>query len=218
DHVDYVAVQQDSAGLAISHDYSFRWGSSSAGRGEFWSGVLADEVGVLGCLPGPREAALGPVEPQVYLAGADRVLVLAVLARRCAAVTLAERADHHQVVAESGFGLEPVEVRHGFEHTGMVALAEPREPLEVGRRSVGGEDVFDARRLVIAQLAQRPKRVRERAGRDQHDFAVGLGDRVAEGPAEPQVVFGVRGLTDPDRDPPLVRQALAEEFPHVGGR
>ena len=121
-------------------------------------------------------------------------------------------------MAESGFGLEPVELRHGFEHPRVVALAEPREPLEVGRRGLGGEDVIDARGLVIAQLAQRPERMRQRAGRDQHDFAVGLGDRVAEGPAEPQVVFGVRGLAHADRDPPLVRQTLAEELPHVGGR
>src|SRR6476620_8184347 len=189
----------------------------SAGSGELGAGVLTDEFGVFGCPSRLGEALLGPVEPEVHLAGADRILVLAILAGRRPAVALTERADHHQVVAEPGFGPEPVELRHRLQHPGMVALAEPLQPLEVGCRGLGGEDVLHARRLVIAQLAQRPERVRERAGGDEHHLAVGLGDRGAGGPAQAQVVFGVRGLADTDRDPPLVRQALSEEFPYVGG-
>ena len=72
-------------------------------------------------------------------------------------------------------------------------------------------------RLVVAQLAQRPERVAQRAGGDEHDLAVALGDRVAERAAEAQVVLGVRGLADPDRHPALVRQPVAEELPEVGG-
>src|SRR6478736_5459399 len=100
----------------------------SAGSGELGAGVLADEFGVFGCPSRLGEPLLGPVEPEVHLAGADRILVLAVLAGRRPAVALTERADHHQVVAEPGFGPEPVELRHRLQHPGMVALAEPRPP------------------------------------------------------------------------------------------
>ena len=71
--------------------------------------------------------------------------------------------------------------------------------------------------LVVAQLAQRPERVRHGAGGDQQDLAVGLRDRVAQRAAEAQVVLHVGGLADPDADPALVGQAVAEELPDVRG-
>src|SRR4249919_680050 len=50
----------------------------SAGCGQVGAAHLTDVVGVLGRTPGAGEAAIGTVEPQVHLAGADRVLVRAV--------------------------------------------------------------------------------------------------------------------------------------------
>src|SRR5690242_5089461 len=73
---------------------------------------LAQVVGVGAGAARPGEAAAGTVEPEVDLAGADRVLVLAVLPARGGAVALAQGADHHEVVAEPGLGLVPVEIRH----------------------------------------------------------------------------------------------------------
>src|ERR1700709_1650981 len=105
----------------------------SAGSGELGAGVLADEFGILRCPSRSGEATLGSVEPEVYLPGADRVLVLAVLTRRRTAVTLAERTDHHQVVAESGFGLEPVELRNGVGNPPRAPPAEPLNPPPVAR-------------------------------------------------------------------------------------
>src|SRR3954469_14650346 len=49
------------------------------------------------------------VEPDVYLAVADRVFVFAVLPAGGRAVAFAERAQHHQVVPEPCLRLESVE-------------------------------------------------------------------------------------------------------------
>ena len=98
------------------------------------------------------------------------------------AVALAERADHHQVVAESGLGLEPVELRHGFQHPGMVALANHSSRSTSAAAASAVKMCSTPAGLVIAQLAQRPERVRQRAGGDQHDLAVGLGDARRRGP------------------------------------
>src|SRR5690349_8457730 len=58
------------------------------------------------------ESAVGTVEPQMDLAGADRVLVLAVLPARRRAVALTQSADHHEVMPEPRFRFVSVEIRH----------------------------------------------------------------------------------------------------------
>ena len=70
--------------------------------------------------------------------------------------------------------------------------------------------------LVLAQLPERPERVAQRSGSQQHDLAVAVGDAIAECPAKSEVVLGISRLTDADGDPPLVWQALAQEFPQIG--
>src|SRR5262245_26231171 len=70
-----------------------RYSVISAGRGEVGTAHLAEVVSVLGGTPGCRKPLLGAVEPQVDLAGADGVLVLAVLAGAGGAVLFAERPD-----------------------------------------------------------------------------------------------------------------------------
>ena len=106
------------------------------------------------------EAVGRPVEPQVHLPGAHRVLVLAVLAAGRGAVLLAEGADHHQVVAEPRLGLEAVEVRHRLQHPRVVARGEPGDPLAVGLAAASGVKMCShAGGLVLAQLAQRPEGV-----------------------------------------------------------
>src|SRR5215831_694146 len=78
-------------------------------------------VALLWCGAGSGPRSAGPargraVEPQMYLAGADGVLVLSVLAARGGHGALPESADHLQVVAESRLGLELQELGHGVEH------------------------------------------------------------------------------------------------------
>src|SRR6185437_10525986 len=162
-----------------------------------------------------RESGGRSIEPQVYLSGAHRILVFAVLAGTRGAVALTQRPHHHQVVAEARLGLEAEELRHGLQDSRVVALGEPLDPLQVRGRRLRREDVLDTGRLVLSQLTQRPEGVTERAGRDQDDAPVRRGDRVPERPAEPQVVLGVPGLAHPNREPPLVRQAAAEVLPEV---
>ena len=100
----------------------------------------------------------------------------------------------------------------------MAALLEPGDALVVGLARLRREDVHRVARLVVAQLAQRPEGVRQRAGGDEQDPAARRGgDAVRQRAAEPQVVLHVAGLADPDGHPPLVGQALAEELPEVDG-
>jgi len=79
----------------------------------------------------------------------------------------------------------------------------------VGRGRLRREDVLDARSFVLAQLPQRPEGVAHRPRGDQQNLAVALGDRITEGPAQPEVVLRVGRLAHADRDPGLVRQAPA---------
>src|SRR4051794_37817947 len=71
------------------------------------SGGLAQVFGMGFGAAWAGEAFDRPVEPDVCLAGADRVLVLAVLPAGGRAVAFAERAQHHQVVPEPCLRLEP---------------------------------------------------------------------------------------------------------------
>jgi hypothetical protein len=84
-------------------------------------------------------------------------------------------------------------------------------------RASGVKMCDEVRALVLAELAQRPERVRHRPGREQQHLAVGRGDRVAERPAGTQEVLGVTGLAHADADPLLVRQAPAQVVPEVHG-
>ncbi len=100
----------------------------------------------------------------------------------------------------------------------MAAFLEPGDALVVGLAGLGRADVHRVAGLVVAQLAQRPERVREGPGGDQQDPPPRRGgDAVRERPPEPQVILHVTGLAHADRHPPLVRQPLAQELPEVDG-
>ena len=100
----------------------------------------------------------------------------------------------------------------------MIAVREPFHALQVGLARLLREDVLAAGGLVVAQLAQRPERVAERAGGDEQHLAVALADGVTERAAEAQVVLRVGCLAHADGDPLLVVEALAEVLPHVRRR
>ena len=74
-----------------------------------------------------------------------------------------ESADHLQVVAESGLGLEPEELRHRVEHARVIPGLEPLDALQVGVARLRREDVRRVRALVLPDLAQRPEGVRHRS-------------------------------------------------------
>ena len=152
--------------------------------------------GSVGVLPEDRQPALGPVEPQVDLAGPERVLILAVLTTRRSEVRLPERPGQHEVVGEHRLGPEAHEVRHGVQDPPVIALREPRDAFQVRGIRLGGEDVLGSGGLVVAQVAQLPEGVRESAAADEQDLAVGLGDGLTDGPAGAQEVIGLARLGD----------------------
>src|SRR5687768_12074029 len=85
--VDDVAVQQDPPGLAERHGHSLGSWAGSASRRQIRTGRLLPDLGIFRRTARPGEAALGPVEPVVNLASADRVLVLSIAAAGGGAVT-----------------------------------------------------------------------------------------------------------------------------------
>ncbi len=138
---------------------------------------------------------------------------------RRGAVALAERARHHQVMAEPRLGLVPVELRHRVEHPRWSPSVNQSMRSQSAATASGVKMCSTPAASCARNLAQRPEGVAQRARRDQDAPC----DRCArspsaERPSEPQVVLGVGGLADADRDPALVRQALAEELPQVGRR
>ena len=64
-------------------------------------------------------------EPDVDLAGADRVLVVAVADAGGDALPPADRADHHQVVPEHRLGLVAEELGHRVDDPGVIAGLQP---------------------------------------------------------------------------------------------
>src|SRR5688572_9225909 len=213
--IDDVAVQQDPARLAERHGHSLGGWAGSASCRQIWTGRLLPDLGIFRRTARPGEAALGPIKPVVNLAGADRVLVLSVAAAGGGAVTLAESADHHQVMPEPRLRPEPVELRHGVQYPCVIACLKPLHPFGVGGGSLRCEDVINPRGFVLTEFSQRPERVAESSGSQQHDLAVAFSDGITQRPAQPEVVLSVGGLAYPDGDPPLVRQPLAKELPQV---
>ena len=212
DDVDGVAVEQDAPGLAQGHGCLLGWGLSPrpAGRARPSGGRSRGRR----ASPWPREAIVGPVEPQVHLAGADRVLVVAVLPCSGGAGLLAEGADHHQVVGEHRLGPEPHELRHRVEDPGVVARLEPLDPLLVGRARLRRADVLEVggSRGRAAGAASRtcgtarPRPAAAPCGRSRRSPRRSP-DRRAGSPPR-------RRSGRPHRDPALV-EALAEELPEV---
>src|SRR5215217_8228082 len=192
-------------------------GPGSARCRQIRTGRLLPDLGIFRRTARPGEAALGPVEPVVNLTGADRVLVLSIAAAGGGAVTLAESADHHQVMPEPRLRPEPVELRHGVQYPCVIACLKPLHPFGVRSGSLRCEDVISPRRLVLSEFSQRPESVAESSGSQQHNLAIAFSDGITQRPAQPEVVLSVGGLAHADGDPPLVRQPLAKELPQVGG-
>ena len=161
-------------------------------------------------------ASRWPVEPEVDLARAHRILIIAIRTRGGGHRPFAERRHHHQVVPEPGLGAHLQELRHRGDHPGVVPGLQPPDPLQVRRAGPGGPDVHRVAGLVRAQFPQRPERVGHRAGGQEQDRAARLADGRAERPPRPQEVLGVAGLRRADRDPPLAEPA-AEVVPQVDG-
>ena len=149
-------------------------------------GAVEQDAAVLGmvrlmrcALAGRRAAGAGPavggaVEPEVDLAGADRSS-----RSRCTSAAgrdarlLAERADHHQVVAEMGLGLVLSGTPAWCRAPGRGRRLSTRRCVRSRRRGPAGVKMCaGSLGLVVAQLAQRPEGVRERAGGDQQHLAV----------------------------------------------
>src|SRR4029453_18429043 len=215
--IDDVAVQQDAARLAKRHECSLVSWPGSAGGWQIRAGSLLPDVRVCRRTAWPGEAALRPLEPVVNLACANRVFVFPIAAAGGGAIALADGADHHQVMPESRLRPESVELWHRLQHPRVIAGLKPLHPVGISRGGLGSKDVFDPGGLVLAQFPPPPESVAERTRSQQHDPAVTLFDCVSQGPAEPEVVLRISGLAYPDGDPPLVRQALAEELPQIGG-
>ncbi len=93
-------------------------------------------------LSGRRPSSRGrPVEPQVHLRGADRVLVVAERPGRCGHRVAAERPDHHQVVRELGLWPHREVFTHRVYHPGVLACPQPADPVSVCRPGMGCSDV-----------------------------------------------------------------------------
>ncbi len=78
--------------------------------------------------------------------------------------------------------------------------------------------MFRVSRFVISKFAQSPESVRKRAGCQQENLAVRLGNSRTYCSTCTQEVLGVTRLADTDRDPLLVGQSFTEEFPQIDGR
>ena len=146
----------------------------------------------------------GAVEPDVDLAGADRVLVVAVADAGGDAVATADRPDHHQVVAEHRLGLVAQELGHRVDDGGVVAGLQPGQALEVGRPGLRRADVHRVGRLVGAQLLQLPERVAHRPAGQQHDPPTAALDGPPDRLADEQEVVALGRLGRAHADPPLV--------------
>src|SRR4029453_8901269 len=174
--IDDVAVQQDAARLAKGHGCSLgSWAGSAGGRQIRASRQLPD-LGVFGRTVWPGKAVLGPLEPVVNLACANRVFVFPIAAAGGGAIAPAHGADHHQVMPESRLRPESVELWHRLQHPRVIAGLKPLHPVGISRGGLGSKDVFDPGGLVLAQFPQRPESVAERTRSQQHDPAVTLFD------------------------------------------
>ena len=113
------AVEQDAAVLAVRPSAGCRAPGHGLGR---WSGHRRSP------------AAAGPVEPDVHLAGADRVLVLAVRPGPGAATAPSPSAAIIiRYVPEPGLGPVVSETAcHRADDPGVVAGLQPGDPLGVG--------------------------------------------------------------------------------------
>ena len=100
--------------------------------------------------PRAWKTLLRSVEPQMRLPGTDGILIFAVLPRCGSAVALTDGSNHHQVVPKASLGLESVILRHGFQHSGVITGREPFQALEICRRRLGREDVFDSSCFMVA--------------------------------------------------------------------
>src|SRR5512133_511578 len=112
---------------------------------------------------------------------------------------------------------ESVELGHRLQNPGMIAGLEPLHSLSVSGSRLGCEDVFYPGCLVLAQFPQRPKGVTECPGGHEHHLAITRSNSITQRSAQPQIVLRICRLAYANRDPPLVRQTLAKEFPEVGG-
>src|SRR4029453_5414170 len=153
--IDDVAVQQDAARLAKRHECSLVSWPGSAGGWQIRAGSLLPDVRVCRRTAWPGEAALRPLEPVVNLAGANRVFVFPVAAAGGGAITLADGADHHQVMPESRPRPESGELWHVVTPPCGVPGLETLHPFRISRGCLGSEDVFNAGSFVLAEFPQR---------------------------------------------------------------
>src|SRR5580700_394080 len=97
-----------------------------------------------------RPASRWPVEPEVDLSGAHRVLIVAERTRRGGYCPLPQRGHPYQVMREPRLGVHLQEFWHRGDHLGVVPGLEPCDPLQVRRARLGGPDVHGVAGLVRA--------------------------------------------------------------------